>query len=176
MGDKPMLAFLNTTFQTCLIPGTSAQESGLKVSAEKQRDETILFYRVDCNDGRKCLNMPGEGKKICDYLVFYTKNEDSGEILCFLELKGGGEEDAIKQILSTYDGMLTLLKLKFTGKQYSSTIEHLVCKACICLHGQTPTGNQRAKEALFKRFGRGNVRIKYGIRHYKLLADFLRER
>jgi hypothetical protein len=45
MGDKPMLAFLKTTFQTCLIQGTSAQESGLKVSAEKQRDETIETFR-----------------------------------------------------------------------------------------------------------------------------------
>lgn len=176
MGDeKPLLVFLNATFQACRARGTSAQESGLKVSAEKQQDEIINFYHADSNDGRKCLNVDGEGKKICDYLVFYSKDKTSGEVLCFLELKGSGEEDAIKQILSTHDSMLALLKVRCTGKQYTSVLEHLVCKACICLHGHTPTGNQRAKETLSKRFGRGNVRFKYGVKHYKLLAEFLRE-
>jgi hypothetical protein len=175
MDDKPMLTFLSTTFQACLMNGTSVQESGLKVSAEKQRDENILFFRTDCNNGRKCLNMMEEGRKICDYIVFYTKNQVKREVVCFLELKGSREDDAIRQVLSTQAGILALIKSKIGLKEYTHVVEHVVWKVCICLHGQTPTGNQRAKEELLKKFGTGNVRIKYGVKHFKLLADILRE-
>src|SRR5947209_17197983 len=102
MASKPMFTLIKATLQTCRIEGTSVRESGLIVSIETQPGEMILFFHIDQDEGRKYLKMVGEGLKICDYLVFYTKDDEDRELVCLLELKGRKLEDAVKQVLNTH--------------------------------------------------------------------------
>lgn len=171
MASKPMLALLKSTLQACYTEGTRAHESGLKVSTEKRPGETILFFKIDSSEGRKYLNMRGEGLKVCDYLVFYAKDAENREVTCFLELKGRKLEEAVEQVISTFHHVKALTLEKIDKEWHP----HLVWKACICLHGQSPRPGNRVKELLKKEFG-GNVRIKYGIKHDKEeFGLFLRE-
>lgn len=171
---KPMQGFLNSALKVCLCSGTRVSESGLVASAEKRRSEVILFFHVDCSDGRKCLNMLSDGVRICDYLIFYTKDNDQKEVVCFLELKGGKEKDAVEQIMSTYAGFKRLIAKNNSGQQ-PKVIENVLWKACILLHGTSPGTDSDAKNKLKKVFGK-NVSIKHGInKPFKELSDFLRQ-
>lgn len=171
---KPMQDFLNSALKVCLCSGTSVNESGLAVSAEKKQNEVILFFHIDCSDGRKCLNMLSDGVRICDYLVFYTKDNDQKEVVCFLELKGGKEKDAVEQIMSTYAGFKRLIVKNDSGQQ-SKVVENALLKACICFHGTSPRLDPDARKKLKEVF-RQNVLIKHGInKPFKQLSDFLRQ-
>ncbi|HVB20634.1 MAG TPA: hypothetical protein VNG51_01635 [Ktedonobacteraceae bacterium] len=170
MASKPMLSLLNASLEACLIEGTRVRESGLIVSTEVVQGETILFFHIDCEEGRKNLNLVGVGSKICDYLVFYTKDEEDKEIVCFLELKGKDLDGAIKQVLHTYQKVLELSKAR-VGKYH----QLIAWKVCICLHGQAPRNRQSNIDQLITVFGKSNIRIKHGIKQYTLLGSFLRE-
>lgn len=169
MASKPMLTFLEATLQNCYIPKTSVHEEGLTVSTEKLPGEIIFFFQTDCAEGRKTLNMVEQGQKICDYLIFYTKDSEKREIVCYLELKGGKLESAKKQILNTHNRVKALSDEKL-GKQFGPVI----WKACICLHGQAPRNGQRTVDELISIFGKNNVCIRHGVKHFKLLGEFLR--
>ncbi|MEO8974056.1 MAG: hypothetical protein ABI406_20910 [Ktedonobacteraceae bacterium] len=169
MASKPMLTFLEATLQYCYVAKTSVHEEGLTVSTEKLAGETILFFNTDCDEGRKTLHMVEQGQKICDYLIFYTKDNEKREIVCYLELKGGKLENAKKQVLNTHKRVRVLSEDKL-GK----LIEPVIWKACICLHGQAPRNGQRIVDELISIFGKNNVRIKHGVKHFKLLGEFLR--
>jgi len=167
-----MFTFLNARFHACRKKGTRVRESGLTVSTNKLPGETILFFCTDCDEGRKSLNMVGEGLKICDYLVFYMKESEYKEIVCFLELKGRNLEDAVRQVLSTRRRIVDLSYEEIDSKQHA----HICWKACICLHGGAPRNMQSFADELVQVFGRGNIHIKHGVTHYQLLGDFLRKK
>ncbi|HZU03753.1 MAG TPA: hypothetical protein VFA10_29080 [Ktedonobacteraceae bacterium] len=117
--------------------------------------------------------MVGEGVKVCDYLVLYLKDDQDREIVCFLELKGKKLEDAIKQVISMHQRVLALAREKIDREQLQNNVGW---KACICLHGQAPRNGARIENQLIEKFGKGNVRIKHGVKHDKLLGEFLREK
>lgn len=169
MASKPMLSLLNATLDACRIEGTRVRESGLTVSTEVVQGETILFFHIDCEDGRKNLNLVGIGAKICDYLVFYTKDGEDREIVCFLELKGKDQDGAIKQVLHTYQRVLELSKAK-VGNYH----QLVTWKVCICLHGQAPRNRQSNLDQLITVFGKSNIDIKHGRKQYTQLGEFLR--
>lgn len=168
-----MLTLLKGMLQSCCQRGTSVNESGLTVSTERLPGEIILFFHTDCPEGRKSLSMVGEGVKVCDYLVLYLKDDQDREIVCFLELKGKKLEDAIKQVISMHQRVLALAREKIDREQLQNNVGW---KACICLHGQAPRNGARIENQLIEKFGKGNVRIKHGVKHDKLLGEFLREK
>lgn len=170
MASTSMFALLAERLDSCQIDGTSVRESGLVVSTETLPGETILFFHIDSPEGRQHLGLLAEGAKACDYLVFYAKNNDDNEIVCFLELKGKKLEDAIKQVLSTHQCITVLAKEEIDRKQHA----YIFWKVCICLHGQAPRSGQQSIDQLIKTFGRENVLVKHGVKHYKLLGTFLR--
>lgn len=171
MASISMVALLNDTLAECLIAGTGVRESGLTVSTEKLPGETILFFHLDCAEGRHSLNMAVTGLKICDYLILYTKDSEQKEIACFLELKGKKLEDAIRQVLSTRESLQALVKTKIERKQQ----QYITWKVGICLHGHAPRPGQHNIDELIKNFGKSNILIKHGMKQYKLLGSFLRE-
>jgi hypothetical protein len=172
MTTKPVLSFLEATLCTCRIAGTSVRESGLAVSTEVLSGETIFFFKTDGPEGRKCLAMLREGVKICDYLIFYTRDNEVREIICFLELKGKKLENAAKQVISTFSHFSSLapevMRRRESG-QFS-------CMVYICLHGQAPRNGQRCENQLKEIFGKGNVRIKHGVKHDRSIGTFLRQK
>lgn len=170
MASESMFVLLTGRLDSCRIAGTSVRESGLVVSTECFSGETILFFHIDSPEGRQCLKLLGEGAKACDYLVFYAKSDDDKEVICFLELKGKKLEDAIKQVLSTYQQVVVLTKEGVDRQQHA----HIFWKVCICMHGQAPRPGQQTVDQLIKTFGRENVLVKHGVKHYKLLGVFLR--
>ncbi len=171
MASKPMLTLLINRLEVCLIEGTRVRESGLTVSTETLPGETILFFHTDCDEGRRNLNMVGVGLKVCDYLVFYTKDDENKETVCFLELKGKRLEDATKQVISTYNRVKSLSREEIGRDQYP----YITWKVCICMHGQAPRDTQRIADQLIEKFGKGNILIKHGTKHYQLLGVFLRK-
>jgi hypothetical protein len=171
MISRPILAFIEEKLHKVCIEGTHVRESGLVVSTEKLPGETISFFKIDSTDGRKCLLMIEERIQICDYLVFYAKDNQNREVICFLELKGKKLDIAVQQVISTHQYFKELLKSTGTQKQS----QHLTYKACICLHGHAPRNDQRSEKSLIDIFGKENIRIKHGVKHYKLLGAFLRE-
>ncbi|MBA2286458.1 MAG: hypothetical protein H0W02_13340 [Ktedonobacteraceae bacterium] len=95
MGLKSMSTMFSKVLQQCLEKGTSIHESGITVSTKVFAGEKIIFYHIDCKEGREGLNIKLEGNKICDYLIFFTKDKEDYEIICFLELKSKNLEMAI---------------------------------------------------------------------------------
>src|SRR5579859_7057861 len=112
MASNLMLALLTEKLQVCCIEGTRVRESGLTVSTEVFAGEIVHFFHTDTKEGRKNLNMVEEGSKICDYLIFYAKDNANSEAVCFLELKGKHLDEAVKQILSTYQRVRELAREK----------------------------------------------------------------
>ena len=165
MGPKPLLALLKQRLSSCLMAGTSITESGLTVSMERKLDEIIHFFRVDSDGGRRELDMVG--LKVCDCLIIYTKEMKQDEVLCFLELKGGRLDDAKEQIMSTQGKVKQILSAERIQ-------QNIILKACICMRQQAPSGFMRHEAELKRLFGKEHVRLKFGVKHYKELGDFLR--
>lgn len=171
MTSKPMLNFLRSKLGNCCKKGTtSAHESGLTVSIKPLSRETVLFFHIDSNEGRKSLNMMEEGLRACDYLVYFTEDGNPGEVICFLELKGSRLDDAIKQVLSTHKNFLSIWEEKMGKKQQV----FIAWKVCICLHGQAPRNGLRMVDQLKKTFDKKDICIKHGTKQFKLLGEFLR--
>lgn len=165
MPSKPLHAFLITNFQTCRKHGTSTnREHGLKVSTETLEGETIVFFHTDSNEGRTCLRITNPGYKVCDYLIYYSKEDKQNEIACLLELKGTNLEDAKKQVTETHRHLKVLLSAEFR----SDEPQNLIWKICICLHSHAPSINQRIRDELIRNYGRKNVEIKHGIPQHNI--------
>ncbi len=167
MVPKPLLELLKQRLSSCQMTGTRITESGLTVSTDKMLDEIIFFFRVDSEAGRRNLDMVG--LKVCDCLVFYMKEIEPGENLCFLELKGARLDDAAEQIINTYHKIKQILDTERIR-------QNITLKACVCKRQQAPSGYMRHEATLKNKFGRGNVLLKFGTKHYKELGDFLRKR
>src|SRR5438034_267740 len=90
----------NTLLLTSLVSGTSVVESGVTARVERQSGEQILFFALDNAAVRKDLKIVGE---ICDYLVFYVREEQktrrAQKVFCLLELKGKDIKHAVDQIV-----------------------------------------------------------------------------
>ena len=169
MLPKPLKALLEEFLSQCQMNGTSITASGIKVSTNKHTDEDIIFFDIDSPEGRACLEMNVEGLKICDCLVFYSKETELEEKLCFLELKAAGLEEAKNQIISVHRKVKQILHTK--------SIQQVTLMACICMRRHVPTGDMRYAEELKNIFGRNNVHVKSGITkpYTKLGDDFLRK-
>jgi hypothetical protein len=165
MPSKPLHAFLFTKFQSCRKHGTSTnREHGLKVSTETFEGETIIFFHTDCIEGRECLRITNPGYKVCDYLIYYSKEEKQNEIVCFLELKGTNLEDAKKQVTETYRYLKMLLSAEFRSGEPQS----LIWRICICLHSHAPSTNPHMRDELIRNYGKKNVEIKHGISQHNI--------
>lgn len=164
MPSKPLHAFFVTNLQICRKPGTSAKEKGLKVSTETLEGETIIFFHTDCDEGRRCLSITNQGNKVCDYLIYYSKEDKQNEIACLLELKGTNLEDAKKQVTETHRHLKVLLSAEFRSGEPQS----LRLRICICLHSHAPSTNQRIRDELIRDYGKKNVEIKHGIPQHNI--------
>ncbi len=63
---------LNILLLMSLIDGTSVTQSGVTVNVKRLTGEKILFFRLDDQSIKSILELTGS---ICDYLVFYQKEE-----------------------------------------------------------------------------------------------------
>ncbi len=170
MPSKPLHAFLETNLQSCRKHGTSTnREGGIRVSTETLEGETIIFFHTDSDEGRQCLRITSQGKKVCDYLIYYSKEDKQTEIAWLLELKGTNLEDAKKQVTETYGHLKVLLDAKFR----SGEPQGLTWRICICLHNHAPSVNQRIRNELKESYGNKNVEILHGRAQYNI-GPFLR--
>src|SRR6266487_1695351 len=161
MVAKPVLTVLKPLLENCLTSGTKAHEDGLTVSIEREKDEEIYFFRMDCVEGNSCLGMKKvEKEKCCDYLVFFNKEKSINEVFCFLELKGKNVQKAKQQVINTYTHLSALLKENSGQNQTQVPLWSVY----ICLSGPAPQETQRVHNELIKRFGKGRVGIKAVIK------------
>lgn len=87
----------------CLIPGTSFTDNGITVNVRPKKGESVKFFAIDEKSNpkstiRKELGMQG---RICDLVVYYLKEANHEDALCFVELKGKKIDDALEQIIET---------------------------------------------------------------------------
>ena len=161
MTAKPVIVVLKPLLQDCLIEGTKAHESGLTVSVEREKDEEIYFFHVDCHEGNRCLGMNiVEQEKCNDYLVFYTRDKSVNEVFCFLELKGKDIQRAKQQVINTHEYIKALLKDRMSQAQ----MQNLIWSVYICLSNAAPQETQRLQNELTGLFGKGRVGIKTVVR------------
>lgn len=167
MAPNLVYNLLKQRLAACLMEGTtSITEYGITVSTERLSGEIILFFRIDSDAGRICLDMVG--LKACDCLVFYTRETEQEEKLCFLELKGNGLASAVQQIVSAHRKIKLLLE--------ANHIQNVTLIACICMRHQVPQGDLRHADELKRYFGKGNVHLKCGRKHYTELGLLFRKR
>jgi hypothetical protein len=91
----------------CLIPRTTFTDNGITVNVRPQKGESVKFFVIDEKSNpkstlRKALGMHG---RICDLVVYYLKEGNRGDALCFVELKGKKIDDALEQILETFEAL-----------------------------------------------------------------------
>lgn len=166
MASQPLSALLLQILSSCQLNGTSITESGISVSTNKLPGEIISFFRIDSDSGRNSLGMVG--LPCCDCLIFYTKQGTIRELVCFLELKAAGLKAAKQQIMSVYPKIKQLID--------ENRLQSTTLTACICMRHQAPLGDLRYADELKKTFGRENVHLKFGVRHYEGLGQFMRGR
>jgi hypothetical protein len=167
MASKPMHAFLDVRLANCRIQGTSVQESGIRVSTQPTAGEIIVFFHTDTDEGRECLEMRIEGEsseKICDYLIYYTREGRHSEIVCFLELKGTDLAKAVKQVEMTQTQTKTLMQEEIRSKYH----QNFTFRICICLRSQAPSTSQRIRDSLIQKFGGRNVEIRHGVKRHDI--------
>ncbi len=128
----------NMLVTTCLLENTSCKRQGVKVYANRKRGEKILFFEIDENPNTKsgfrpfCYGKQNlQREKICDLLVYYTRDKLKYDIICLVELKNTITINLIKnacdQILQTKDG----LRPKLDFSEYGEP-KPLVWAAYIC--------------------------------------------
>lgn len=66
--------------------------------------------------------------RICDLVVYYLKEGDLEKVFCFVELKGKRIDDALEQILDTFEAL----------KGSSEHSERIKWKAYILIGGASP--------------------------------------
>lgn len=91
----------------CLITGTSFTDNGITVNIRPQKGEFVKFFAIDEKSNprstiRKDLGMRG---RICDLAVYYLKEANREHALCFVELKGKKIDDALEQIIETFEAL-----------------------------------------------------------------------
>lgn len=151
------MCFNTLLLSGCFLPGTTSfTEKGTTVSAQPERDETILFFSIDEQSNsscklRKILGMDRAGIKICDLLVFYARSDE--RLLCFVELKGKDSGRAVEQVVSTYKYFKEFLN---KSPQESSLMIKIKAKAFIKLSGSAPKELREHQEELKKVFGENN--------------------
>lgn len=121
---------LNVLLLTSLIDGTSVTQSGVTVNVKPLAGEKILFFKLDDQSVRGCLELNGS---ICDYLVFYQK-EQQRPALCLLELKGKGVKHAIDQLRNTHSCLVT----HFKERSYWKSIKDITWKGYVCCNSHSP--------------------------------------
>jgi len=153
----------------CMLSGTSIKDNGITVSMDRRTGETILFFRLDSDEGYVCLGIRRQAiigsdgsAKCCDGLISYLKDlARVKELLCFLEMKGGDQERASEQIISAYRRVKYILD---TNRLF----EAKKIMACICARRQVPSLVQKKlREDLKAVFGE-RVHIKTGVSHYDI--------
>lgn len=169
-----MSDLLEAELQECLCKGTHVKDAGFTVSIKPLKNEKICFFLTDSKSARAYMQMDDQETKSCDYLVIYTKQDQSKkELLCFLELKGKDISHAVKQICNTYRHILKLIEQLLLRQQH----QYILYSASICMHGTTPNGKALAREEsnLRKLFGK-NIHIKHvrpGCSSYSELREKL---
>jgi hypothetical protein len=136
-----------------LRQGTSFTEEGVTVSLKPDRSETAIFFRIDKGSNssfRKDLKHDG---KLCDLLVFYTR--DLQKILCLVELKKGELGDASEQLCETRDILINAFK---NDPLERALEKEIVFKGYIRRHGGSPLEKIKMVP-LEEKFGRGHWRV-----------------
>ena len=153
----------NTLLLTCLHPGTSFGEVHNRVSVQQKSDEPILFFVTDDQSNsvstlRSDLKMGGA---VCDLVIFYAQGNK--KTLCLVELKGSDLEQAVEQIINTYQ------HLKRTLKQPHRRL--IGWKAYIQISGSIPKELKELQKSLHNIFGKHNYAIARDDREF---ANFIR--
>jgi len=123
----------------CFSTSTAASEKGKTFRFDNSHDKTVCRVRVD-----GCLIISTATKK-CDYLFHVL--EDAGYYL--VELKGTDVEQAVEQILQTFEQVNARIKAK--PQQYTGVI----------VSSSVPAGTQqRFRKLQDKIFGQRHIRLK----------------
>ena len=149
MASKPMLTLVTSVLQSCRVQGTSFRQSGITVSTRPLAGETIIFFLIDCDEGRTSLKMTESGVKICDYIIYYTNDGEDGEIVCLLEVKGKNLKIAANQVLITHEHVAALSREKIHINYH----QNIKWRVCICLRSHAPSSSQRIHDQLKEKFG-----------------------
>ncbi len=91
----------------CLISRTTFTDNGITVNVRPQRGELVKFFVVDerSNPGSTLREILGMQGRICDLVVYYLKESSPEKVFCFVELKGKKIDDAVEQILDTFEAL-----------------------------------------------------------------------
>jgi hypothetical protein len=89
----------------CLISKTTFNDSGITVNVRRKEGESVRFFVIDEKSNpnsnlRETLSIQG---RICDLIVYYVKEEDPSAAFCFVELKGKRIDDALEQVVETFE-------------------------------------------------------------------------
>lgn len=87
----------NFLLWNCLAVGrTSVAEKGITARMERKPGESVLAFRIDCDEFRRHFGT----RRVCDALFFYRSQENK-PVLLFVELKGSNIRDGVEQLKET---------------------------------------------------------------------------
>jgi len=142
----------NTLLLTCLQPGqTILEDSNTKILLKGlQSNEVILVFGVDDQSHPHCklrqfLWEQQKGQSLCDFIVFYAKDEQ--RVMCFVELKDNKKDfgKAVHQVINTYDAFKRHLKFSYISKAFIAALQ-----------GSPPTEHHEHQQNLNAIFRQGN--------------------
>jgi hypothetical protein len=163
--DAEEICSIDMIERTCFKTGTSCSDSGVTVRIQPTRSEEVQVFHIDDSSNPPCrlrTDLPIIGP-ICDCVFSYAKTRATSRILCLVELKGSNIEEAVDQILNTYEHVHSRLCREHQ--------QRITFKAYIRLHGASPRDNRNQQERLDRKFRRGNALI----RRNPDIGDFLRK-
>ncbi|AGK61505.1 hypothetical protein Asulf_01527 [Archaeoglobus sulfaticallidus PM70-1] len=125
----------------CLVNGTRVSENGKSVSISGDRNEQILFFRID-----NCY-IKDESKK-CDYFALYS--DSNYKFIFLIELKGINLAKAIEQFEET-----------ITNEKFKYILNIHNCRKCnnygcikllLVVHGRGISSNNDLKDRIYKKY------------------------
>lgn len=134
------------------------------MSTQLLTGEIIIVFHIDSDEGRKSLKMEDEGIRICDFIFYYTNENEGNEVACLLELKGTELRRASDQVKKTHQRLIALANEAIHRRYH----RNLTWRICICLRSQAPGTSQRIRDELKAFFGTNNVEIRHGVKRHDI--------
>lgn len=170
---------LTALLQSACISESKITENNIGISVEyakieKPKKNLLLFHSDGCHEFHNvflpCLkNEPSP--KCCDGLVLYinTENTQCPLTICFVELKGKNVDDAVEQVLDTYEPIRTYLKAAGISES------KIKWKAIIISSRGCPDISQTLKPLMAKFDRRGEDNVLYHVAKSKTfpITDFI---
>ncbi|MCX8207899.1 MAG: hypothetical protein N3G75_08760 [Methanothrix sp.] len=128
----------------------------------------VLFFRLDSGPESPFRRDLEHNGRLCDLAVFYKSGGPA--VLCLVELKSGGYEDAADQLIETKRALLR----EFGRDPRKRSIDmNIVFKCCIVRHSSVPIDKRvldKINKRLKEEFGDG----RWMVLSKKDIGEFLR--